>query len=189
MSRARLRVVPLLTVEQTAAWTTECEQREAAAFPSEERRREYLSWRAVVRQELGHEVEIAYNELGAPILVGRAEHLAVSHGAGRVAVLIAERPCGVDIERWGRDFRRAVNRFLTDEERALASDEKFWAVAWCAKESLYKAAGESGLVIRDQLRILSYHNDHLTAQIKDGEVVTLSVSDEEDYLLVSVVLD
>ena len=189
MNGARLRVVELMTLEEAAVWTTEREQREAAAFPSEERRREYLSWRAVVRQELGREVEIAYNELGAPILVGRAKHLAVSHGAGRVAVLIAEQRCGIDIECWGRNFRRAVDRFLTDEERALASDEKFWAVAWCAKETLYKAAAEPGLVIRDQLRILSYHNDHLTAQIKDGEVITLSVSCEEDYLLVSVVLD
>ena len=189
MNRARLRVVELLTVEEALAWTTEREQCEAMAFPSEVRRREYLSWRAVVRQELGREVVIAYNTLGAPILVGRTEQLAVSHGAGRVAVLIAEHACGVDIERWGRDFRRAVDRFLTDEERALATDEAFWAVAWCAKETLYKAAAEPGLVIRDQLRILSYHPDHLTAQIKDGEVITLSVLREEAYLLVSVVLD
>ena len=186
MSAARLTVVPLMTIEEASAWTTAEEQQQAALFGSEVRRREFLSWRAVVRQMLGRETQIAYNTLGAPILIGRSEHLSVSHGAGRVAVLIAERACGVDIERWDRNFERAVRRFLTDEERALSSDNNFWAVAWCAKEALYKAAGEQGLSIRDELRLLSYTGDHLTAKIKDGEVLTLSVLREKDYLLVSV---
>lgn len=190
MSDPRLTIVPLMTVEEAAAWTTAEEQQRAAHFGSVERRREYLSWRAVVRQELGREVEIDYNAHGAPILVGRTEHLSVAHGAGRVAVLIADRPCGIDIERWGRNFDRVADRILSEEERQLGGDDPhFTAIAWCAKEALYKVAGERGISLRDELHLRTYAADHLTAQIKDGEVITLSVLREEEFLLVSLVLD
>lgn len=184
MSRC-LIVEPLMTVEEAGRWTTDAEQQEAAAFGSERRRREYLTWRAVVRRHLGRAVEIAYNDVGAPILVGREEHLSVSHGAGRVAVLIADHAVGIDIERMDRRFEPVRSRYLTDEELRLSDDLLFPAVAWCAKEALYKRAGEAALSLRDDLRLLSVEGDNLLAQLKNGERIALSVLRGDDYLVVS----
>lgn len=178
-------VEPLMTVEEAAAWTTDEEQREAAAFASVRRSREYLTWRAVVRRRLGREVQIAYNAVGAPCLVGRSEYLSVSHGADRVAVVLADCPVGVDIERPDRRFDRVRSRYLTADEEALSADPLFPAVAWCAKEALYKLAGERRLSLRDDLRLLTYEEDRLTAQLKNGECVALSVIRDEAYLLVT----
>ena len=38
----------------------------AARFQNDKRRREHLAWRRIVRRELGREVVIDYNDVGAP---------------------------------------------------------------------------------------------------------------------------
>ena len=62
---------PPLTAEESARWTTSEERAAAAGFVSERRRAEFLTWRAVVRRELGDDVGIAYDALGAPVLTNR----------------------------------------------------------------------------------------------------------------------
>lgn len=184
MSCTRL-IERLMTVEEAAGWVTDEELRWAATFGSERRRREYLSWRAVVRRRLGREVEIAYNEVGAPYLVGRSEYLSVAHGADRVAVVIADHAVGIDIERLDRRFEQIRSRYLTPAEEQLSGDPLFLAAAWCAKEALYKLAGERALSLRDDLHLLAYDGETLTAQIKNGERITLSVLKGETYVVVS----
>ena len=49
-----------------AGWVTSDELSEAGRFVREGRRREYLTWRAVGRRELGADVRIAYEAAGAP---------------------------------------------------------------------------------------------------------------------------
>ena len=70
---------PPLTAEESARWTTSEERAAAAGFVSERRRAEFLTWRAVVRRELGDDVGIAYDALGAPVLTNRAVHISVAH--------------------------------------------------------------------------------------------------------------
>ena len=67
---------PPLTAEESARWTTSEERAAAAGFVSERRRAEFLTWRAVVRRELGDDVGIAYDALGAPVLTNRAVHIS-----------------------------------------------------------------------------------------------------------------
>lgn len=180
----RLWVEPLMSDEESAVWTTDEERRTAASFGSEQRRREWLTWRAVVRRELGCEVAFAYNEQGAPRVVGEALHLSVSHARDRVAVLLSQGPCGVDLERTDRRFERVKAKYLTPEEELLSSDPRFLAVAWCAKEALYKYAGEEGLSFTEDLRILAFSGEELTAQIKDGEPLQLTIRyPEEGYVV------
>ena len=129
---------PPLTAEESARWTTSEERAAAAGFVSERRRAEFLTWRAVVRRELGDDVGIAYDALGAPVLTNRAVHISVAHCAGRIAVCASPERCAVDIEPATRDFRRAASRYLTPEDEALSDDPLLPAIVWCAKETLYK---------------------------------------------------
>ena len=137
---------------EIAAWTTPEERAAAAAF-APRRRDEWLSWRAVVRRELGHDVRIDYNALGAPCLPDGEACLSVSHCRGSIAVALAERPCAVDIETLARDFRSVAPRYLIPEEQMLSDDSHWLAVAWCAKETLYKYAGRRELDLLLDLRI------------------------------------
>ena len=95
MSDVTLLVRSLMTEAEAAPWVTPEELSYAATFGTDERRREFLSWRAVVRQELRRDVQIAYNELGAPILVGRAEQISVSHAKDLLVVALSTNRVGV----------------------------------------------------------------------------------------------
>ncbi len=148
-----LAAIPLLTVEEAVLHVTAGELAEAAAFGSEHRRRERLTWRAAARRMLGGELRIAYDAAGAPVALGRLEHLSVTHAAERAAVLVSDRPCAVDLERCDRSFSRVLPRCLTPSEQQLSADPLFPAAAWCTKECLYKYGRNRTLALREDLRI------------------------------------
>ena len=79
-----LFIEPPMTEAEAAARVTPGERAAAQEFLRERRRREFLTWRAVVRRELGDDVSIAYDEAGAPVIRGREVHIGVSHCPGRV---------------------------------------------------------------------------------------------------------
>ena len=62
----RLLTGPLLDAGETGPWVAAAELAAAAAFGSARRRAEYLTWRTMVRRELGRCVEITYDAAGAP---------------------------------------------------------------------------------------------------------------------------
>ena len=179
MSDVTLLVRSLMTETEVAPWVTPEEFSYVATFGNDERRREFLSWRAVVRQALGREVQIAYNELGAPILVGRAEHISVSHAKDLLVVALSKDRVGVDIERLDRRYQRILAKYLTAEEQQLSADPHFPAAAWCAKEAIYKWAGIRGLSF-EEVQIQSFDGEYLTASVRGVEPVTLSISYPDD---------
>lgn len=182
----RLIVEPPMTLEQTAFWTTADEQARAATFRNERRRCEYLTWRALVRRELGPDVRIGYNETGAPILPDGEAYLSVSHCEGRVAVCLSTRPCAVDIESASRNFLRVADRYMTSFERSLSEDPHWPGYVWCAKEALYKLAGLAGLDFRKDLRILAADLDEgrIIGRIVSGDPIALSAACRAGFLTV-----
>lgn len=181
-----LLVEPPMSESDSALWTTPEERAEAASFRNERRRREFLTWRALVRRELGRHTRIAYNEIGAPVLPDGEACVAVSHCQGRVAVALSERRCTVDIEPVGRDFSRVVDRYMTPEERLLSVDPLWPGFAWCAKEALYKYAGRQALDFLEDLHLESVDlaAGQLVGRIGEGEPVELAARLSEGFLLV-----
>lgn len=169
---------------EAAAWATAEERAAAAAFGSERRRREYLTWRALVRRELGRDVHIAYDAVGAPVLENRPEYLSVSHCDGRVAVCLSLRRCAVDIEPVTRNFGRVLSRYMTPEEQALADDPLLPAAVWCAKETLYKYAGRRELDLLRDLRITEADlaAGCLAGRIAGGAPVAMRLLCRDGYL-------
>ena len=87
-----------LAAAETDLWTTEEERAEAARFGSARRRSEYLTWRTLVRRELGRDAVIGYNGVGAPVVTSPEGYfIGVSHCRERVAVCISRQRCAVDI--------------------------------------------------------------------------------------------
>lgn len=184
----KLLVEPPMTAEEAARWTTPEERAEAAAFGSERRRAEYLGWRALVRRELGADVRIGYDGVGAPVLAGSDFCISVAHCAGRIAVCISEERCAVDIEPETRNFSRAEKRYMTPSERALSDDPLWPGIVWCAKETLYKYSGRQALDFAEDLRIerADLAAGTLTGRIENGEPIGLSVRREDGYILVCI---
>ena len=101
-----------------------------------------------------------------------------------MAVTIAERPTAVDLERIDRRFQRILHKYLTPEEQALSDDPHFPAVAWCAKEAVYKWAGIRALGF-EEVQICSFAEDRLMVKIRGGEPIELAVRKvDETYMAV-----
>lgn len=196
-SRLVIRTIPPYAEAMSRA--TELERTEAVArFSTEGRRAEWLTWRSVVREIAGSDVRIEYNPCGAP--EGHFDnpnhilYIGVSHCRGRVAVAMAERPCGVDIE-WGeRDFERATAKFLSAEERAVESayPERMCGAVWCAKEAVYKYFSAQGRKYPDFLKDLRV----VASNLADGRmsvaagsepIVNVHIEWREDGLIVASV--
>lgn len=136
---------PITDLPDDCPLITEQERSAAMSMPRLRRRREWLMWRAVVREHLGEDTQIGYDAVGAPILIDRNGYIGVSHNREQVAVMYSENRCAVDIETLSRRFDKIASKYMTDAERLLdgAEHHLFPAAAWCAKEAVYKYSGRS----------------------------------------------
>ena len=160
----------------------------AMRFQNEKRRREHLAWRRIVRRELGAKVHIDYNDVGAPIVDTADRWISVAHGGESVAVAIADKPVGVDIESLSRDFDRVAPRYMTEEEIALSEDRRWACFVWCAKEAMYKLYGRRGVELRGELRVDSFDSESMTLYggMADMAQAVVKISLYEDDVVVAV---
>ena len=99
------------------------------------REAEKAAWHAIVREKIGPDVAVAYNDAGAPILKNHEGFIGVSHTRGWVAVVWSDAPCAVDIELKTRKISPAIAERLEIEPTIEA---------WCAWEAAYKFRSLSG---------------------------------------------
>lgn len=145
------------------AYCTEGEVSWASQRRSSAHRLQFLSWRALLHNELP-EATVSYNSEGAPQLLNPTPtpycHISVSHSKGFSAMLLSQVRCGVDIEEYTRDLSRAQSRFVREGEASLSKtvrpSELFPAVVWCAKEALYKWARTPGVDFLQQIQLHEY---------------------------------
>lgn len=129
----------------------------ASRFQREARRAEHLSWRRIVRRELGRGVKISYNDVGAPIVDSPNIYISIAHAKERcVAVAISDRCVGVDVESLERDFEHVAPRYMKAAELQLSDSRAWYAMAWCAKEAMYKLYGRRGVDLLDEIRVVGY---------------------------------
>lgn len=159
----------------------------ASRFQNERRRAEHLAWRRIVRRELGRNVSISYNEVGAPVVDTPNTYISVAHGAGCVVVAISDSRIGVDVESQERDFTLAASRYMSDEEMTLSVEQSWPAKVWTAKEALYKLYGKRGIELKTDLRITAYDNttQQLTAQLSDTTKAVVDIATYEGGVVVA----
>lgn len=160
----------------------------ASRFQNERRRAEHLAWRRIVRRELGRNVSISYNEVGAPVVDTPNTYISVAHGAGCVVVAISDSRIGVDVESQERDFTKAASRYMSDEEMALSVEQSWPVKVWTAKEALYKLYGKRGIELKTDLRITAYDNttQQLTAQLSDTTKAVVDIATYEGGVVVAI---
>lgn len=182
---ALLLVAPVGELEELEREATAEELLSLEGITSPHRRAERLSWRRALRKGVSEgpdkgpseeasegasegasevpsgAVVIEYDQQGAPVIKNsQYKHISVSHCRDRVAVLLSARECGVDIECRDRRFSAIAERYLTEEEYLVASKanfdrQTFLALAWSAKEALYKMLRREGVDLCRDLRIVA----------------------------------
>ena len=182
-------IEPIASEEQLRECATEEDLAVVALFSAEQRRREVLAWRAVVRRELGGDVKIGYDTFGAPVVDRVDTHIGVSHSKDMVAVVISDTPCAIDIEDATRNFERVIERVTTPVERALSSVSDWSARLWCAKEALYKYHRKGELDFRKDIEILGCDDcaHELEARLTEGQRVKVEIEREGNHIIATIV--
>ncbi|MBR7114571.1 MAG: 4'-phosphopantetheinyl transferase superfamily protein, partial [Alistipes sp.] len=165
---ALLIVAPVGDIAELEREATEEELLSIEGITSPHRRAERLSWRRALREGInegplrsavGEGIIIEYEEQGAPIIKNsQYKHISVSHCRDRVAVLLSARECGVDIECRDRRFSAIAERYLSEDEYLVGERERIdhqtmRAIAWSAKEAVYKLLRREGVDLRRDMRI------------------------------------
>jgi phosphopantetheinyl transferase len=127
---------------------------------SEQRRREWLAVRVLLKKTLGEEKQIGYTELGKPYLIDQSHHISISHTKGFVAIALDNKhPVAVDIERISPRVQKLQSRFMNDtEEKQLSVNQPLIhaLLHWSAKETLFKYLDENDIEFKSQLHIHAF---------------------------------
>jgi len=97
-----------------------------------------------------------------------AVHFSLSHSGDYVACLLADKPCGIDIEEHSeRDYSKIAKRICTENELiAIKGREEFYNI-WTLKESVLKAVG-LGLALEMREINIDYMQNNIGELLDSG---------------------
>ena len=123
----------------------------------ENRKKEWLAVRVLLKELSGDEKEIAYTEQGKPYLVDNSFQISISHTKEYVAVALSKQhTVGIDIEYISPRIQKISSKFMNEVEIAGISSENeiiHLLLHWSAKESMYKTLNEQYVDFREFLHI------------------------------------
>ena len=132
------------------------------------RRREFYAVRCLLAAKGIDPARLAHRESGAPFL-SEGPFLSLSHTRDYAAALFSETDAhiGIDIEMCSERFFRVESHYLhPSESQAIRRElpdglplERALGIWWCAKEALYKAAGQRVISFSDDFRLYGLNAD------------------------------
>lgn len=158
--------------------------------PDSRRRLEILATRCLLKEMLDGEQIVSYDEYGAPSLTGSGQYVSISHTDGYVAVIIAGKPVGIDIERRGRRVERVRSKFMQVSEDALVAETPDPVLSmhliWSAKEAVFKFLGQQYFDLQNLTCVTSidFMRGVMTMDVCGLEsALTIYFETTEDYVL------
>jgi len=148
LSALQTQLLPMLSRQESG---------KLQSFKSEQRHKEYLVSRALMRMALSRYYQcdpahwqFSQAENAPPQLLNPARQalfISLSHSGGYVILAISEQPVGIDIEQFGQRTRAlsiAKKVFTTEQQQALdglpeADRLQHFYLLWTQKEALVKA--------------------------------------------------
>ena len=138
----------------------ESDQIEFKKIVSDKRKLEFLGIRVALKTLLEREIQIQYNADRKPFLSDNSFQISISHSNKWIAVMAhPTSKVGIDIECPTDKIQKLYKRFLSETEQfelSNGNDIGQLALAWSAKESLYKIIGKEAIDFANQLRIFPF---------------------------------
>ncbi|WP_418264693.1 4'-phosphopantetheinyl transferase family protein [Flavobacterium faecale] len=138
--------------------------------------RGFLSVRKLLQEAGYNDLELYYDEFGKPNLKDN-KFISITHSHEFSAIIISDKPVGIDIELHREKIIRIANKFITAEVKFLTIDDlseyiQKLTVIWGAKEAIFKIQNEKGISFKDHIEILPFELEEIktTAQLNFGNI-------------------
>ncbi len=147
------------------------------------RKKERIISRFLLETLVGKKVEVKYADSGKPFCDG--VHFSISHTKNFVAVIVSNKPVGIDIEYKSDRIFRITEKFMHPDELKTLSEcsekQKFALICWCAKETVFKIIEENGVDFAKMNCKVNFDEIILTYKNRD---FTLKFMDFSDFFIV-----
>ncbi len=121
-------------------------------------RKEFLAARKLLREAGIAPQTLRYSPDGAPQLES-GRQLSISHSNGIAGIALGDKPLGFDLEEYRPKIVKIAPRFLHSKE-VFTNQPPFiiekLTLIWTAKEALYKALNQKGIVFSQQLCVAPF---------------------------------
>ncbi len=161
------------------------------------RRRQRKACMQLLKEITGSGFQVNYDKHGKPFLHNDSRHISFSHSGPYAAVIISEKPAGIDFECIRPKVLNILHKFMNEPEMSSLSGPlamEHAHVYWGAKETIYKVYGKQELLFKSQILIepFAYHSAQGRIQarlVAGGKDETFSLHYEKflDYMLVHTV--
>ena len=129
------------------------DKKKYSSFISYKRKKEWLLVRYLLNSYIGT-VKIIYKSNGQPSLVDRKNFISISHSKDYVIICLSTKPCAIDVDSVNRNYNKIIKKFLHREENIVfAKNNESLALAWCAKEAIYKLVSAENVSFAEHIRI------------------------------------
>lgn len=158
---------------------------------TEKRKKEWLATRLLLAFVFKTEpVTIFYNEDRKPFLSNN-KSISISHSGNYVVIMLHRtKSVGIDIQVFKKNIFKGSSLFMTTDELSEVGEKNQLSklhVYWCAKEALFKYAGEYNLNLFSDFYIHPFNlneNNVLGEVISTAEKINLKSIITENYYLV-----
>ena len=127
---------------------------------SDKRKQEWIAVRLLLQQLARARTFIIYGQNGAPFLSDGSYNISIAHTKGFAAILLSKhnKP-GIDIEYRSERAWKLRKKFLNKNEwtNHVLNATDYATVCWCAKETAFKALGETAIDFAEHLIIEPFH--------------------------------
>ncbi|MFV0506013.1 MAG: 4'-phosphopantetheinyl transferase family protein [Bacteroidales bacterium] len=128
---------------------------------NENRKREWLATRILIKTLLNKDYLINYDKSGRPCINEIKKEISITHTADFVGVSISDRSCGLDIESLHRPYENIQSKFLHPENEqwidslSLNKEDRIYLLTliWVCKETLYKTLNNKYINLKDETYI------------------------------------
>jgi phosphopantetheinyl transferase len=101
--------------------------------------------------------EILKDNHQKPYLANDLRYISISHSFEVAAIMVADKPCGIDIEKDLPRLQRIATKFILPEDlprlRSGPNYNDHLYTIWCAKEAMFKAYGLGSVNFKNHLTL------------------------------------
>lgn len=179
------------TLSRNIKLTDHCQNR-LDAMKSELHQRGFMSIRHLLAEAGYTDFDLFYDKNGKPHLHD-GKHISITHSYTFTAIIVSDKPVGIDIEKQRDKILRIAHKFTPIEEyyTLTNSDARMrkLTIVWGAKESLYKLYAQEGLSFLNHINVtdFDFEDTKTTATIthnNDASVYSITFMEFEGFTCV-----